>query len=112
MGGVDVMDKNESGFSLIEVMIAMSLLATGLLSLAGVFVLGLHHLAGSSAALSRARRREKPSRASTPREIRASFAGARSTTSAPRGMPRARTKLRACFLRGCSLSEVPDPTVL
>jgi prepilin-type N-terminal cleavage/methylation domain-containing protein len=41
----------EAGFSLIEVMIAMSILATGLLSLAGVFIMGLNHLSGSSASL-------------------------------------------------------------
>ena len=41
----------EAGFSLIETMIAMAILATGLLSLAGVFIMGLNHLAGSSASL-------------------------------------------------------------
>jgi type II secretory pathway pseudopilin PulG len=41
----------DAGFSLIETVIAMGILATGLLSLAGVFALGLGHLAGSSAAL-------------------------------------------------------------
>jgi prepilin-type N-terminal cleavage/methylation domain-containing protein len=41
----------EAGFSLIETMIAMSILATGLLSLAGVFIMGLTHLNGSSASL-------------------------------------------------------------
>jgi Prokaryotic N-terminal methylation motif len=38
----------EAGFSLVETVIALGILATGLLSLAGVFVLGLSHLAGSS----------------------------------------------------------------
>jgi prepilin-type N-terminal cleavage/methylation domain-containing protein len=42
---------NESGFSLIETMIAMAILATGLLGLAGVFVMGLSQLAGSTASL-------------------------------------------------------------
>jgi prepilin-type N-terminal cleavage/methylation domain-containing protein len=41
----------EAGFSLIEVLIAMSILATGLLSLAGVFIMGLSHLSGSTASL-------------------------------------------------------------
>jgi prepilin-type N-terminal cleavage/methylation domain-containing protein len=41
----------EAGFSLIETMIAMAILATGLLSLAGVFIMGLNHLSGSSASL-------------------------------------------------------------
>jgi prepilin-type N-terminal cleavage/methylation domain-containing protein len=40
--------RGEAGFSLIEVMIAMAILATGLLSLAGVFAFGLRNLAGSS----------------------------------------------------------------
>jgi type II secretory pathway pseudopilin PulG len=38
----------EAGFSLVETIIAMGILATGLLSLAGVFVMGLSNLAGSS----------------------------------------------------------------
>jgi type II secretory pathway pseudopilin PulG len=42
---------NEAGFSLVETLIAMGILATGLLSLAGVFSLGMLHLAGSSANL-------------------------------------------------------------
>ena len=42
---------DERGFSLIETLIAMAILATGLLSLAGVFIMGLGHLAGSSGAL-------------------------------------------------------------
>lgn len=42
---------SESGFSLLETMIAMAILATGLLSLAGVFIMGLNQLAGSSASL-------------------------------------------------------------
>jgi prepilin-type N-terminal cleavage/methylation domain-containing protein len=40
--------RDEDGFSLIETLIAMAILATGLLSLAGVFTLGLRHLSGSS----------------------------------------------------------------
>jgi len=42
---------DEAGFSLIETMIAMTILATALLSLAGVFIMGLTHLNGSSASL-------------------------------------------------------------
>ena len=41
----------QAGFSLVETLIAMGILATGLLSLAGVFSLGMLHLAGSSANL-------------------------------------------------------------
>jgi prepilin-type N-terminal cleavage/methylation domain-containing protein len=40
--------RGEAGFSLIETLIAMAILATGLLSLAGVFAFGLRNLAGSS----------------------------------------------------------------
>ncbi len=41
----------ERGFSLIETVIAMGILATGLLSMAGVFTLGLAHMSTSSANL-------------------------------------------------------------
>ena len=40
-----------AGFSLIETLIAMAILATGLLSMAGVFIMGLAQLSGSSASL-------------------------------------------------------------
>ena len=42
---------DEAGFSLVETLVAMGILATGLLSLAGVFSLGMLHLAGSSSNL-------------------------------------------------------------
>lgn len=65
------MVKKESGFSIIEVMIAMAILAAGLLSLAGVFVLGLKHLAGSSAALiAREKARETVESVHTARDTR------------------------------------------
>jgi hypothetical protein len=41
----------EEGFSLVETLISMALLATALISLAGVFTAGLASLAGSSSAL-------------------------------------------------------------
>ncbi len=44
-------NRDEAGFSLIETLIAMAILATGLLSLAGVFIMGLGQLANSSASL-------------------------------------------------------------
>jgi prepilin-type N-terminal cleavage/methylation domain-containing protein len=61
----------DDGFSLIEVMFAMAILAAGLLSLAGVFVLGLNHLAGSSAALiAREKAREAVESVHTARDTR------------------------------------------
>ena len=47
----DTTVSGENGFSLIETLIAMAILATGLLSMAGVFIMGLNQLAGSSASL-------------------------------------------------------------
>jgi hypothetical protein len=46
MGGVTY--RSAEGFSLIEVIVATGILATGLLSLAGVFSIGMIHMAGSS----------------------------------------------------------------
>jgi type II secretory pathway pseudopilin PulG len=43
--------RDESGFSLIETVVALGILATGLLGLAGVFTLGMAHMATSSANL-------------------------------------------------------------
>ncbi len=65
------MVKKESGFSIVEVVIAMAILATGLLSLAGVFVLGLNHLASSSGALiAREKARETVESVHTARDTR------------------------------------------
>ena len=62
---------DERGFSLIETLIAMAILATGLLSLAGVFILGLGHLAGSSGALiAREKAREAVESVHTARDTR------------------------------------------
>jgi len=59
------------GFSLLEVMVAMAILAAGLLSLAGVFVLGLKHLSSSSAALvAREKAREAVESVHTARDMR------------------------------------------
>jgi prepilin-type N-terminal cleavage/methylation domain-containing protein len=61
----------EEGFSLLEVMFAMSILAAGLLSLAGVFVLGLRHLSSSTAALiAREKAREAVESVHTARDTR------------------------------------------
>ena len=40
--------KSAEGFSLIEVVVASGILATGLLALAGTFTMGMRHMAGSS----------------------------------------------------------------
>jgi len=45
------MKQDQSGFSLIETIVAMGILATGLLGMAGVFTLGMAHMATSSANL-------------------------------------------------------------
>ena len=45
------MKQDQSGFSLIETVVAMGILATGLLGMAGVFTLGMAHMATSSANL-------------------------------------------------------------
>ena len=69
-GTIDRVSSAE-GFSLLEVMIAMAILAAGLLSLAGVFVLGLKHLSGSSAALiAREKAREAVESVHTARDMR------------------------------------------
>ena len=62
---------DEAGFSLIETLIAMAILATGLLSLAGVFILGLSQLAGASSSLiAREKAREAVESVHTARDIR------------------------------------------
>jgi prepilin-type N-terminal cleavage/methylation domain-containing protein len=62
---------SDAGFSLLEVMIAMAVLAAGLLSLAGVFVLGLKHLSSSTAALvAREKAREAVESVHTARDTR------------------------------------------
>jgi prepilin-type N-terminal cleavage/methylation domain-containing protein len=62
---------SDAGFSLIETMIAMSILATGLLSLAGVFIMGLNHLSSSSASLTaREKAREAVESVHTARDTR------------------------------------------
>ena len=67
----DTTVSGESGFSLIETLIAMAILATGLLSMAGVFIMGLSQLAGSSASLiAREKAREAVESVHTARDIR------------------------------------------
>jgi prepilin-type N-terminal cleavage/methylation domain-containing protein len=48
VNGRDDGSRSADGFSLIEVIVATGILATGLLSLAGVFSIGMIHMAGSS----------------------------------------------------------------
>jgi prepilin-type N-terminal cleavage/methylation domain-containing protein len=69
--GSDERWQSEAGFSLIETMIAMAILAAGLLSLAGVFVMGLNQLASSSSALiAREKAREAVESVHTARDTR------------------------------------------
>jgi prepilin-type N-terminal cleavage/methylation domain-containing protein len=61
----------EAGFSLIETMIAMAILATGLLSLAGVFILGLSQLnTGSAGLIAREKAREAVESVHTARDTK------------------------------------------
>jgi type II secretory pathway pseudopilin PulG len=65
------MAKKESGFSLVETLIAMGILATGLLSLAAVFAMGLNQLRGSTASLvAREKAREAVESVHTARDTR------------------------------------------
>jgi type II secretory pathway pseudopilin PulG len=62
---------NESGFSLIETIVAMGVLATGLLGLAGIFTVGMAHMATSSANLvAREKAREAVESVHTARDTR------------------------------------------
>ena len=103
------MAKNDSGFSLIEVMIAMTLLATGLLSLAGVFVLGLNHLAGSSGALiAREKARETVESVHTARDTRVIRWCQIYNVGAPRNASCA-SEAAAVFLGGMQPLRNPGP---
>ena len=65
------MKQDQSGFSIIETIIAMGILATGLLGMAGVFTLGLAHMATSSANLiAREKAREAVESVHTARDTR------------------------------------------
>ena len=44
-------DTSADGFSLIEVIVSTGILTAGLLAMAGVFTIGMHHAAGSSPAI-------------------------------------------------------------
>ena len=62
---------DDGGFSLIEVLISMAILATGLLSLAAVFAMGLGHLGTSSSAMiAREKAREAVESVHTARDSR------------------------------------------
>jgi type II secretory pathway pseudopilin PulG len=63
--------QSDEGFSLLETVVAMGVLATALLSLAAVFALGLNHMAGSSASLlAREKAREAVESVHTARDTR------------------------------------------
>jgi prepilin-type N-terminal cleavage/methylation domain-containing protein len=65
------MHRDQSGFSLIETIVAMGILATGLLGLAGVFTVGMAHMATSSANLiAREKAREAIESVHTARDTR------------------------------------------
>lgn len=65
------MRQDEGGFSLIEAIVAMGILATGLLGLAGVFTIGMAHMATSSANLvAREKAREAVESVHTARDTR------------------------------------------
>jgi prepilin-type N-terminal cleavage/methylation domain-containing protein len=65
------MTRNQAGFSLIETIIAMGILATGLLGLAGVFTVGMAHMATSSSNLiAREKAREAIESVHTARDTR------------------------------------------
>lgn len=65
------MKQDHSGFSLIETIVAMGILATGLLGLAGAFTIGMAHMATSSANLiAREKAREAVESVHTARDTR------------------------------------------
>jgi len=65
------MKHDQSGFSIIETVIALGILATGLLGMAGVFTLGMAHMATSSAnLLAREKAREAVESVHTARDTR------------------------------------------
>jgi type II secretory pathway pseudopilin PulG len=65
------MRQDQGGFSLIETVVAMGILATGLLGLAGVFTVGMAHMATSSANLiAREKAREAVESVHTARDTR------------------------------------------
>jgi prepilin-type N-terminal cleavage/methylation domain-containing protein len=66
-----MLKQDQSGFSLIETIVAMGILATGLLGLAGVFTIGMAHMATSSANLiAREKAREAIESVHTARDTR------------------------------------------
>ena len=79
--------RRDDGFSLLEVMVALSILMVGLLGLAQVFYFGVSIAATSSAPSSRARKRAKRSRASTRRATRGRPVG-RDSQRSRRRLPR------------------------
>ena len=63
--------RDDSGFSLIETMVALGILATGLLGLAAIFTIGMAHMATSSANLvAREKAREAVESVHTARDTR------------------------------------------
>ena len=75
-----VTDRSADGFSLIEVIVATGILATGLLSLAGVFSLGMVHMAGSSPGIIAREKAREAVESDIRRAIPATSPGRRSRT--------------------------------
>jgi prepilin-type N-terminal cleavage/methylation domain-containing protein len=101
---------DDSGFSLIETIIAMGILATGLLGLAGVFTLGMAHMATSSANLvAREKAREAVESVHTARDTRTiSWCQIYNVSSTPRSAECA-TAAPGVFLDGPQ--DLKDPGV-
>ena len=97
----------EAGFSLIETMIAMAILATGLLSLAGVFILGLSQLStGSASLIAREKAREAVESVHTARDTKTiawcQIRNYGTATGCPNGA-------QGAFLTGQQDLKVPGP---
>ena len=96
----------EAGFSLIETMIAMAILAAGLLSLAGVFVMGLSQLsAGSASLIAREKAREAVESVHTARDTKTIPWCRIRNYGTPTGCPNSAAGI---FLTGALPLRVPD----
>lgn len=98
--------QGEAGFSLIETMIAMAILATGLLSLAGVFIMGLNQLStGSASLIAREKAREAVESVHTARDTKTIPWCRIRNANTPTGCP---DDEEGVFLDGPQPLRVPD----